>query len=223
MFRRTLCRLLAIAIIISLCASLQAASPPSNAADTIILNARIYTVNPQQPAAEALAISGEKILAVGTKNEIEKYRGASTRIIDAQGHLVLPGFVDCHIHFMDGSMGLTRVDLNDAKTVAEIQKRVKEYAESHLQEPWITGMGWTYPTFGPSALPDKKILDDVVPTRPVYLVAFDGHSSWANSKALQMAGITRQTRDPPNGFFFSSRRRHTRSDRDWSSDVCSSD
>ena len=198
-FRLTLCRLLAIAIIISLCASLQAASPPSNAADTIILNARIYTVNPQQPSAEALAISGEKILAVGTKNEIEKYRGASTRIIDAQGHLVLPGFVDCHIHFMDGSMGLTRVDLNDAKTVAEIQKRVKEYAESHLQEPWITGMGWTYPTFGPSALPDKKILDDVVPTRPVYLVAFDGHSSWANSKALQMAGITRETPDPPNG------------------------
>ena len=199
MFRRTLCRLLAIAIIISLCASLQAASPPSKAADTIILNARIYPVNPQQPSAEALAISGEKILAVGTKNEIEKYRGASTRIIDAQGHLVLPGFVDCHIHFMDGSMGLTRVDLNDAKTVAEIQKRVKEYAESHLQEPWITGMGWTYPTFGPSALPDKKILDDVVPTRPVYLVAFDGHSSWANSKALQMAGITRETPDPPNG------------------------
>ena len=199
MFRRTLCRLLAIAIIISLCASLQAASPPSNAADTIILNARIYTVNPQQPSAEALAISGEKILAVGTKNEIEKYRGASTRIIDAQGHLVLPGFVDCHIHFMDGSMGLTRVDLNDAKTVTEIQKRVKDYAESHLQEPWITGMGWTYPTFGPSALPNKKILDDVVPTRPVYLVAFDGHSSWANSKALQMAGITRETPDPPNG------------------------
>ena len=199
MFRRTLCRLLAIAIIISLCASLQAASPPSNAADTIILNARIYTVNPQQPSAEALAISGEKILAVGTKNEIEKYRGASTRIIDAQGHLVLPGFVDCHIHFMDGSMGLTRVDLNDAKTITEIQKRVKDYAESHAQEPWITGMGWTYPTFGPSALPDKKILDDVVPTRPVYLVAFDGHSSWANSKALQMAGITRETPDPPNG------------------------
>src|SRR5438309_714118 len=199
MFRRTLCRLLAIAIIISLCASLQAASPPSNAADTIILNARIYTVNPQQPSAEALAISGEKILAVGTKNEIEKYRGASTRIIDAQGHLVLPGFVDCHIHFMDGSMGLTRVDLNDAKTVTEIQKRVKDYAESHAQEPWITGMGWTYPTFGPSALPDKKILDDVVPTRPVYLVAFDGHSSWANSKALAMAGITKETPDPPNG------------------------
>src|SRR5256884_9713658 len=199
MFRRTLCRLLAIAIIISLCASLQAASPPSKAADTIILNARIYTVNPQQPSAEALAISGEKIIAVGSTNEIQKYRNASTKIIDAQSHFVLPGFVDCHIHFMDGSMGLTRLDLNDAKTLTDILKRVKDYAESHLQEPWITGMGWTYPTFGPSALPNKKILDDVVPTRPVYLVAFDGHSSWANSKALQMAGITRETPDPPNG------------------------
>ena len=101
-----------------------------------------------------------------------------------------PGFEDCHIHFMDGSLGLAQVDLNDAKTVAEIQKRVKEYAASHPSEPWITGMGWTYPTFGAAALPDKKILDDVVPDRPVYLVAFDGHSSWANSKALAMAGIT---------------------------------
>ncbi len=199
MFRLTLCRLLALASIISLCASPQAANPPSSAADTVILNARIYTVNPQQTWAEALAISGEKIIAVGSTNEIQKYRNASTKIIDAQSHFVLPGFVDCHIHFMDGSMGLTRVDLNDAKTVTEIQKRVKDYAESHAQEPWITGMGWTYPTFGPSALPNKKILDDVVPTRPVYLVAFDGHSSWANSKALQMAGITRETPDPPNG------------------------
>src|SRR5204862_8081115 len=102
MLRRTLCRLLAIAIIMSPCSSLQAASPPTNAADTIILNARIYTVHPQQPSAEALAISGEKILAVGTKNEIEKYRGASTRIIDAQGHLALPGVGACHIHFRAG-------------------------------------------------------------------------------------------------------------------------
>src|SRR5438105_13635117 len=109
MFRRTLCRLLAIAIIISLCASLQAASPPLNAADTIILNARIYTVNPQQPSAQAVAISGQKILAVGNKNEIEKYRGASTRIIEHQGQLVLPGFVACHIHLMDGTMGLAGV------------------------------------------------------------------------------------------------------------------
>ena len=79
------------------------------------------------------------------------------------------------------------------KSVAEIQKRVKAYADAHPEEKWILGMGWTYPTFGPSALPDKKFLDEVVPDRPVFLRAFDGHSSWANSKALAMAGITRDT------------------------------
>jgi predicted amidohydrolase YtcJ len=198
-FRLTLYRWLALLASVFLCASLQAANPPTNTADTIILNASIYTLNPQQLWAEALAIRGEKILAVGSTQEIRKYRAASTKIIDAAGRLMLPGFVDCHIHFMDGSMGLTQVNLNDAKTVAEIQKRVKDYAESHPKEAWITGMGWAYPTFGPSALPDKKILDEVVSARPVYLVAFDGHSSWANSKALQMAGITRETPDPPNG------------------------
>jgi predicted amidohydrolase YtcJ len=120
-------------------------------------------------------------------------------VIDAKGHLVLPGFTDCHVHFMSGSLGLTQVDLNGANTVEEIQKRVKEYAAAHPQLPWITGMGWQYPVFGPTALPDKKMLDDVMPDRPVYLVAYDGHSSWANSKALAMAGIDQNTPDPPNG------------------------
>lgn len=172
---------------------------PSPRADTIIVHARIYTVNPQEPWAEAVVIRGEKILAVGDEKATAAYRDSQTRIIDAGGRLVLPGFTDCHIHFMDGSVGLTQVDLNGAGSIAEIQERVKKYAASHPHEPWITGMGWTYPTFGPAALPDKKILDQVVPDRPVYLVAFDGHSSWANSKALAMAGITRNTPDPPNG------------------------
>jgi hypothetical protein len=176
-----------------------AAQTAAAPADKIVVHARIYTVNEKQPWAEALAIRGERIVAVGSDKEMEAYRGSSTQMIDAAGRLVLPGFEDCHIHFMDGSLGLTEVDLNDASSVAEIQKRVKEYAAAHPNEPWITGMGWTYPTFGAVALPNKKILDDVVPDRPVYLVAFDGHSSWANSKALAMAGITKQTPDPPNG------------------------
>jgi predicted amidohydrolase YtcJ len=168
-------------------------------ANTIIVNARVYTLNPRQPWAEAVAVSGDKIIAVGSAHDVAAYRGPNTQKIDAKGRLVLPGFVDCHIHFMDGSLGLTQVDLNGAKTVAEIQKRVKAYAAAHPREAWITGMGWAYPTFKPSGLPDKKVLDEVVPDRPVYLVAFDGHSSWANSKALSMAGITRDTADPPNG------------------------
>ncbi len=179
--------------------TLPAAAESPQPADIIVVNARVYTINPKQLWAEAIAVRGDKILAVGDKTKIESYRGKTTKVIDADGRLLLPGFTDCHIHFMDGSLGLTRVDLNGAGTVPEIQKRVKAYADSHPQEPWIQGMGWAYPTFKPSGLPDKKILDDIVSDRPIYLVAFDGHSSWANSKALAMAGIDRGTPDPPNG------------------------
>src|SRR6266576_5611929 len=179
--------------------AIPAAAESSQPADLILVNAHVYTVNPQQEWADAIAVRGDKIIAVGDKAKIETYRGKTTKVIDAQSRLLLPGFTDCHIHFMDGSLGLTRVDLNGAGTVAEIQKRVKAYADSHPQESWIQGMGWTYPTFKPSGLPDKKILDDVVSDRPIYLVAFDGHSSWANSKALAIAGIDRNTPDPANG------------------------
>src|SRR6266481_2449696 len=181
---------------------LMASDAPAQSADMIIANARVYTVNPQQKWAEAIAVRGDKIIAVGDRKQIEALRGPATKVIDAGQRLLLPGFTDCHIHFMDGSLGLTRVDLNGATNVAEIQKRVKAYADAHPAKPndaWIQGMGWTYPTFAPTGLPNRKILDDIVPDRPVYLVAFDGHSSWANSKALAMAGIDRNTPDPPNG------------------------
>jgi predicted amidohydrolase YtcJ len=201
--RKTVWVLVMVAVIgIVCCPSLQGAAQDNTnpgLADTIVWNAKVYTVNANRPWAEAVAIRGATIVAVGSDKEMETYRGSSTQMIDAAGHLLLPGFEDCHIHFMDGSLGLDQVDLNGASTVVEIQKRVKQYAASHLKESWITGMGWTYPTFGPSAMPDKKLLDEVIPDRPVYLVAFDGHSSWANSKALDMAGITRETTDPPNG------------------------
>ncbi len=192
-------RLLLFSMLLCLSASAAAQGSAGKIADTVVINARIYTVNVAQPWAEALAIGGDKTLAVGSAKDIAAYRGPATKVIDAQGRLVLPGFTDCHIHFMDGSLGLTQVDLNGTKSIAEIQKRVKDYVATHPKESWITGMGWTYPTFGPSALPDKKFLDEVVPDRPVYLVAFDGHSSWANSKALALAGIARETPDPPNG------------------------
>lgn len=190
--------LLLISAILSAGAN-EANGSESAVAKTILTNGRIYTLDPRQPWAQAVAISGDKVLAVGSRKDISSYRGPATKIIDLGGRLVLPGFTDCHIHFMDGSLGLTQVILNGATTVTEIQKRVKEYAAAHPNEAWITGMGWTYPTFGPSALPDKKFLDEVVSDRPIYLVAFDGHSSWANSKALAMAGIKRETPDPPNG------------------------
>jgi len=196
-FRLKMPRLLLLAVVF--CLSFSSSAQTATQADTVIVNARIYTVNPRRPWAEALAIRGDKLLDVGSVTEIDAYRGPSTKTIDAQGKMVLPGFADCHIHFMEGSLGLTQANLNGSKSVAEIQKRIKDYAASHPNQAWILGMGWTYSTFGAAALPDKKYLDEVVPDRPVYLQAYDGHSSWANSKALALAGITRETPDPPDG------------------------
>jgi len=167
----------------------------------VVTNARIYTVNSQQPWAEALAISGAKILAVGSAKDMAAYRGPATKVIDAQGRLVLPGFTDCHIHFLDGSLDLQRISLDDAKTIAEIQERVKVFAAAHPEKPWVLGRGWSYAVFSASGLPDKKYLDEIVSDRPVYLESYDAHTWWANSKALQLAGITRQTPDPPGGSF----------------------
>jgi predicted amidohydrolase YtcJ len=193
-----LCWLCFLLLALVCAAALSSAETPQPA-DLILTNARIYTLNPQQMWAEAIAIRGDKIVAVGAKAQIDAYRGKTTKIIDVHGRLVLPGFTDCHIHFLDGSLSLGQIQLDDAKNLEEIQSRVKEYARSHPDKPWILGRGWTYPVFAPSGLPDKKYLDQIVPDRPVYLEGFDGHTWWANSKALQVAGVTRQTADPPGG------------------------
>ena len=168
-------------------------------ADIIVLQGRVYTENPQQPWAQAVAIYRGKIVAVGDDPEIERRRGIGTKVINAGGKLVLPGFVDCHIHFIDGSFSLGRVNLEGAKDPADIQKRLREYAAEHPGDDWILGRGWNYAMFGPEALPNKKYLDEIFPNRPVSLEGYDGHTYWANSKALAMAGVTRDTPDPPNG------------------------
>ena len=126
-------------------------------------------------------------------------RSADTKVIDAGGRLVLPGFVDSHIHMLEGSLNAQWIIIDDSATLAGVQQQVKAYATAHPEREWILGRGWQYPIFGASAIPDKKFLDDVVPDRAVYLEAYDGHTFWANSKALQLAGITRQTPDPAGG------------------------
>ncbi|HTC66461.1 MAG TPA: amidohydrolase [Candidatus Acidoferrum sp.] len=168
-------------------------------ADLVVLHGRIYTLNSKQPWAQGLAIRGDKIVAVGDDAAIGKFRGADTKVIDAAGQLVLPGFVDCHIHFMDGALSLGRVNLDGAKDVAEIQQRLRDYAAKHPGKDWLLGRGWDYAMFGAATLPDKKYLDELFPDRPVFLEGYDGHTYWANSKALTLAGITRDTPDPPNG------------------------
>lgn len=173
--------------------------PSVSAADLILQNARVYTLDSHRSWAEAVAIQGEKILAVGSASELARYRGKKTRVLDAGGRLILPSFTDCHIHFLEGSLSLERADLNNSGSVEEIQRRLREYAKAHPGSSWILGMGWNYSDFGAATLPDKKYLDEIFPDRPVFLDGFDGHTSWANSKALELAGITRDTHNPPNG------------------------
>lgn len=168
-------------------------------ADTVLVHGKVYTVAAKQPWAQGVAIRGEKIVAVGDDASMEEFRGPSTKVIDAGGRLVLPGFVDCHIHFLEGSISLNQVNLEGAKNPADIQKILRAYSEKHPGDGWILGGGWNYAMFGGENLPHKKYLDELFPNRPVFLVGFDGHSSWASSKALALADINKDTPNPPNG------------------------
>ncbi len=196
MKRRTFAIILTLAGVLFISACGQHKSIP---ADTVLIHARIYTVNPQEPWAQAMAVREGKIIAVGSDKAIAAYRGPSTKVIDAGGRMALPGFVDAHVHMMAGAAQLEQISLNDAKTIGDFQKILRDYAAAHPEKQWIQGMGWFYSVFGKGGLPDKKLVDEIVPDRPVYLLAYDGHTSLANSKALQAAGITRETPDPPSG------------------------
>jgi predicted amidohydrolase YtcJ len=168
------------------------AAPP--AADRIFVNGRLWTGDPLRPRAEALAIAGDHILAVGSSREVLRHRGARTEVVDLQGRFACPGFNDAHLHFLV----LETVDLGDALEVEEIQRRIREYAAAHPGEEWVSGRGWFYAAF-PGGLPHRSLLDAAVPDRPAWMLGYDGHTAWVNTRALQAAGITRETPDPPNG------------------------
>jgi predicted amidohydrolase YtcJ len=191
---------LATALWIAGCSSF--AHPATTPADLVIVNGKIYTLNSKQPWAQAVAIRGNRIAFVGSDREVKKFAAKNTKIVDAQKRLVLPGITDSHIHFMDGSLSLGRVNLEETKNVEEIQRVLKQYVAAHPatneHDAWVLGRGWSYPAF-PEALPHKKYVDPIIPDRPAFFEGFDGHTYWANSKALELAGITRDTPDPPNG------------------------
>jgi predicted amidohydrolase YtcJ len=168
-------------------------------ADILIVHAKVYTVDEKKPWAQSVAIRKGRIVAVGTDEQVERFRGIGTKLIDAGGKLVLPAFTDSHIHMTDGGLSLKRVNLEDAKDLAEIQNRLRAYADQHPDEKWILGRGWDYPLFAPEMLPNKKLLDKLFPALPVFLESYDGHTFWVNSKALALAGITNTTPNPLNG------------------------
>jgi predicted amidohydrolase YtcJ len=166
-------------------------------ADLIVVNGRVFP-GAGSPVQEALAIRGPVIVAVGTRAAIEAMKGPSTATVDARGASVLPGFNDSHVHFLSGAQSLQELDLGGAGTLEEVQQRIREFAKAHPDAPWIRGRGWNYGPF-PGGLPTRAQLDAAVADRPVALVCFDGHSTWVNSKALEVAGITRATANPANG------------------------
>jgi len=169
------------------------------AASLVLLNGKIWTVNDAQPRAQAVACLGSRIVAVGSNDEIRKWIGAATEVIDLGGKLVLPGFNDAHVHFFSGGENLASVQLRDAKSEDEFRKRIAEFAAKQPVGRWITGGDWDHENWTPARLPTRQLIDAVTAGHPVFVNRLDGHMALANSQALQLAGITRDTPDPPGG------------------------
>jgi predicted amidohydrolase YtcJ len=175
----------------------QAQSRPT--ADLIITNAKIWTVDKSLPMAQAVAILGDRIVAVGSSADIDAWRGPNTHVIDAGGKLLLPGFNDAHVHFVSGGMQLTNVQLKDASSPQEFARRIGERAKLTAKGEWILGGNWDETKWNPPNMPTKELIDAVTADTPVFVSRYDGHMGLANSVALRLAGITAKTPDPPGG------------------------
>jgi predicted amidohydrolase YtcJ len=166
-------------------------------ADLCIVGAPVYTADPARPWADAVAVRAGRVAAVGPEREVAALRGPATRVLALDGGLVLPGFADAHVHTAAGGLELAQCDLHGVEP-QEYAAAVAGYAAGHPDAPWVLGGGWVMDAFG-TAGPHLATLDAVVGDRPVLLESTDGHSAWVNSRAMELAGITRATPDPPRG------------------------
>ena len=180
-----------------LAAGVLAQSKP--AADLIITDARIWTVDKALPNAQAVAVLGDRIVGVGSNADVDAWRGPNTRVIDAKGKLLLPGFNDAHVHFVSGGMQLTNIQLNDATSAEEFARRIGERAKITPKGEWIQGGNWDETKWTPPNMPTRELIDALTPYTPVFVSRYDGHMGLANSLALKLAGITARTPDPPGG------------------------
>ncbi len=169
--------------------------------DRILLNAHIYTLNPAQPRATALAIYRDRIVAVADDDTIRALAGPDTRIDNAGGRFVIPGLTDAHIHWDGVAQSLKPVNVFEVATKAEALRRVAERAAQTPPGEWIVGRGWTQVIWPDRAFPTAADLDSVTAHHPVYLGAKSGHAAWVNSAALRISGITASTPDPVGGSF----------------------
>lgn len=163
----------------------------------LLFNGKVFTADENYSVAEAVAVDGERVVAVGTTRDLRNQFQAA-REIDLQGRLVTPGFNDAHVHFFRGALALLNVNLLDTKSLSEAQSRVAEKVKTVKPGEWIAGRGWDH-TIWKQSFPTKKDLDQIAPNNPVYLVRVDGHVAWVNSAALRAAGVTRDTKNPEGG------------------------
>src|SRR5947208_1186085 len=185
-----------------LCALALPAAHPLQAApsaDLIVTHAKVYTGDPAHREVEAIAILGERIVAAGPRDVVSAWRGPATRVIDAGGRRVVPGFNDAHVHFVSGGMDLDNVDLKSAPSPAEFVKRIAARVAGAAKGEWVLGGNWDEQGWTPAQLPDRAHIDRVAPTTPVFLSRYDGHMALANSVAINLAGVTAKTPDPPGG------------------------
>lgn len=153
-----------------------------------IVNGAVWTADSTKPWAEAIAVSGDRIAAVGSSADIRRLVGSSTRVIDANGRMVVPGFIDSHVHFLAGGLNLASVQLRDARTPADFIRRIKTFASTVPAGTWITGGDWDHQNWG-GELPQRSWIDSVTPNNPVWINRLDGHMALANSAALRAAGV----------------------------------
>ena len=180
-----------------LLANARAQEHPS--AETIITNANVWTVDRNHPQAEAVAILDQRIVAVGTSADMDVWRGPQTRVIDAGGKLLLPGFNDAHVHFVQGGFQLDQVQLTDAKTRQEFVAHMAAQARKMKKGEWILGGEWDEQNWSPPELPTHDWIDAVTPDNPVFIERHDGHEALANASAMKIAGVTAATKTPAGG------------------------
>jgi len=198
---------LACALLAAACAKepVSGSTGRTEPADLVLRGGAVYTVDAARSWAATVAVRTGRIIYVGTGGPPAELIGPSTEVVDLAGRMVLPGFQDAHVHPVEGGVELGECPLFDAGTAQEAVATVRACATAHPESKWIRGTGWQLPLF-PNANPSKALLDQAVPDRPALLYAMDGHSAWVNSKALALAGITRDTPDPPTGRIERNRR-----------------
>jgi predicted amidohydrolase YtcJ len=188
----------AVAATIALAAAASCTRARHDYADIVFRGGPVYTVDSAQPHASAVAVAGTRIVFVGDDSGAAKLIGPQTRVIELKGRMLLPAFHDSHVHPLTAGVRLSECALDELTTPAQVADSIASCAKARPSDAWFIGHGWQLPVF-PHANPSRALLDSLVPDRPAYVRAADGHSAWVNSRALKLAGVTLHTIDPPDG------------------------